>query len=134
MFCALITREHGFPLPASLILYRSNPEHSPKIAIVFSTAVQPTPEDPLEIHSTPSNLHPNYSVIRRCAASDVEMTTSWEDFVLTRDPSDRLYVAHCSLCGHLLAASPDRPITERLAASHQCELKLQARIEKPRQA
>jgi hypothetical protein len=57
---------------------------------------------------------------------------TWEDFVVTRDPSDRLFVVHCSLCGHLIAASPDRPIAERLAASHQCEMRISARLNSPR--
>jgi hypothetical protein len=34
-------------------------------------------------------------------------------------------MAHCSLCGQLLAASPDRPITERLAAGHLCQIQMQ---------
>jgi hypothetical protein len=55
----------------------------------------------------------------------------WQDFVLTRDPTDRLFVAHCSLCGHLIAASPDRPITEKLAESHRCDVPLPMRLKSP---
>jgi hypothetical protein len=60
------------------------------------------------------------------------MAPPWEEFVVSRDPSGRLFVARCSLCGQLLAASPDRPITERLAQSHRCEMKVPIRAAGPR--
>jgi hypothetical protein len=56
----------------------------------------------------------------------------WRDFVVTRDASGRLYVARCAFCGHLIAASPDRPIAERLAGSHQCDMRIAARAEASR--
>ena len=43
----------------------------------------------------------------------------------------KTFVARCSMCGHLLAASPDRLITERLAASHQCEMRVSVRVKRP---
>ncbi len=60
------------------------------------------------------------------------MSRRWEEFVVSRDPSGRLFIARCSLCGHLIAASPDRPIAERLAESHQCDMKLPIRATAPR--
>jgi hypothetical protein len=55
---------------------------------------------------------------------------AWEEFVVTRDPSGRLFVAHCVVCGQLLAASPDRPITERLASSHRCQMQMPKTVKK----
>jgi hypothetical protein len=55
----------------------------------------------------------------------------WQDYVVTRDASGRLYVAHCSLCGHLIAASPDRPITQKLAESHHCDMQVRVRVKSP---
>ena len=64
-------------------------------------------------------------------ASIPRVNPAWEEFVVTRDPSGRLFVAHCVVCGQLLAASPDRPITERLASSHRCEMQLPTVVNKP---
>lgn len=68
---------------------------------------------------------------RSCIYLFMSMARPWQDFVVTRDPSGRLFVARCSLCGHLLAASPDRLIAERLAASHQCETRVSVRVKRP---
>jgi len=65
-------------------------------------------------------------------ASTLPMSRPWEEFVMSRDPSGRLFVARCSLCGQLIAASPDRTITEKLASSHRCDMRVPIRATAPR--
>jgi len=50
------------------------------------------------------------------------MDRNWEEFVISRDQSGRIYIARCALCGQLIAATPDRLKTVQLAANHDCQL------------
>ena len=46
----------------------------------------------------------------------------WYEFEMTHDQSGRLFVARCLRCGHILAGSPDRDTTIRIAEAHLCWL------------
>ena len=50
------------------------------------------------------------------------MGRNWEEFVISRDQSGRIYIARCALCGQLIAATPDKVKTAQLAANHDCQL------------
>ena len=49
------------------------------------------------------------------------MGRNWEEFVVSRDQSGRIYIARCVICGQLIAATPDKLKTVRLAANHDCK-------------
>ena len=45
----------------------------------------------------------------------------WTHIAVGRDRSNRLSVARCLRCGHLVAASKDRRQIDSASANHHCE-------------